>query len=147
MYDHIGLHVKDLTASLRFFESTLAPLGLAVTSRDAAYAGLGPNKDDTQLWLHPVGADATGCTHVAFRAKDRAAVVQPRRLPCHSQHDGGCAQSGTVLRPVAHGRREQRACGAGGGARGDARHDQAGGVCRLVCRAQSRAGQPRAVAA
>lgn len=27
MYDHIGLHVSDLDASIRFYEAALAPLG------------------------------------------------------------------------------------------------------------------------
>jgi catechol 2,3-dioxygenase-like lactoylglutathione lyase family enzyme len=74
MYDHIGLHVKDLDTSIRFYEAALAPLGCVVTSRDATYAGLGPEKDVTMLWLHPTGAKANGATHVALHAKDRAAV-------------------------------------------------------------------------
>ena len=40
MYDHIGLQVKDLEKSIRFFEAVLAPLGGAITSRDTTYAGL-----------------------------------------------------------------------------------------------------------
>jgi catechol 2,3-dioxygenase-like lactoylglutathione lyase family enzyme len=74
MYDHIGLQVKDLDASIRFYEATLAPLGSGLTSRDAAYAGFGPNKDAAMLWLHPNAAKAKGGTHVAFHAQDRAAV-------------------------------------------------------------------------
>jgi catechol 2,3-dioxygenase-like lactoylglutathione lyase family enzyme len=74
MYDHIGLHVNDLDASIRFYEAALAPLGCLVTSRDAAYAGLGPEKGVTMLWLHPMGAKAKGGTHVALHAPDRAAV-------------------------------------------------------------------------
>jgi catechol 2,3-dioxygenase-like lactoylglutathione lyase family enzyme len=74
MYDHIGLHVKDLGASVRFYEATLAPLGCVVTHRDARYAGLGPEKDVTMLWLHPTGAKVSEGTHVALQAKDRAAV-------------------------------------------------------------------------
>jgi len=74
MYDHIGLQVKDLAASLRFYEAALAPLGGIVTSRDAAYAGIGPRQDVTVLWLHPNPAKAKGGTHVAFQAQDRAAV-------------------------------------------------------------------------
>jgi catechol 2,3-dioxygenase-like lactoylglutathione lyase family enzyme len=74
MYDHIGLQVKDLEASVRFYEATLAPLGGIVTSRDAAYAGFGPEKDVTMLWLQPNPPKAKGGTHVAFHAKDRVAV-------------------------------------------------------------------------
>ena len=74
MYDHIGLQVKDLEASIRFYEASLAPLGCVVTSRDATYAGFGPSKDVSTLWLHPNPPKAKGGTHVAFHAKDRAAV-------------------------------------------------------------------------
>src|SRR5262249_16965550 len=42
MYDHIGLTVHDLAASVRFYEAALKPLGHVVGSHDKAYAGLGP---------------------------------------------------------------------------------------------------------
>lgn len=74
MYDHIGLQVKDLENSIRFYEATLAPLGGIVTSRDATYAGFGPEKDVSVLWLHPNPQKAKGGTHVAFKAANRAAV-------------------------------------------------------------------------
>ena len=73
MYDHIGLKVKDIGASVRFYEAALAGLGHVVGSRDASYAGLGP-AGAPALWLYAAkGATGPG-THVAFRAKDRAAV-------------------------------------------------------------------------
>lgn len=72
MYDHVGLKVKDLEASLRFYEQALAPLGHVLCVRDAAYTGLGP-KDAPALWLY-VDPAARGSTHVAFRAPSRAAV-------------------------------------------------------------------------
>jgi catechol 2,3-dioxygenase-like lactoylglutathione lyase family enzyme len=74
MYDHIGLQVRDLAASVRFYEAVLAPLGGVITSRDAASAGFGPSKEVSVLWLHLNPAKAKGGTHVAFQAKDRAAV-------------------------------------------------------------------------
>ena len=41
MYDHIGLKVSDLDASVRFYSAALAPLGYALCSRDASGAGFG----------------------------------------------------------------------------------------------------------
>jgi len=34
MYDHIGLKVKSLDASVRFYAAALAPLGYVLSSRD-----------------------------------------------------------------------------------------------------------------
>src|SRR5262249_18595595 len=73
MYDHIGLTVRDLDASVKFYQAALAPLGHVVGPHDKGYAGIGP-KDAPALWLYQgKGATARGA-HVAFRAKDRAAV-------------------------------------------------------------------------
>ena len=50
MYDHIGLKVKDLAASRRFYEAALAPLGHVPGPHDDSYAGIGP-ADAPALWL------------------------------------------------------------------------------------------------
>jgi catechol 2,3-dioxygenase-like lactoylglutathione lyase family enzyme len=72
MYDHIGLKVRDLDASIKFYTAALAPLGHVLCSRDDSGAGFGP-KDAPALWLHLSGA-AKGGAHVAFRATDHNAV-------------------------------------------------------------------------
>jgi catechol 2,3-dioxygenase-like lactoylglutathione lyase family enzyme len=74
MFDHIGLKVKDVEASVRFYEAALGELGHALCTRDAASAGLGP-KGAPALWLYAAakGAKAPGA-HLAFRAQDRTAV-------------------------------------------------------------------------
>lgn len=78
MYDHIGLRVKDVDVSARFYEAALEPLGAVLASRDEAGAGFGP-KGAPCLWLHvvnPVGEPARGSdgAHIAFKAKSKKAV-------------------------------------------------------------------------
>jgi len=74
MYDHVGLKVKDVDASVRFYSAVLAPLGLMLDSQDKTWAGLGP-KGVPALWLYQADRDASASgTHVAFTARDRAAV-------------------------------------------------------------------------
>ena len=72
MFDHIGLQVQDLDASVRFYRAALAPLGLVLSSHDASGAGFGP-PGAPALWLSPSTTPARG-VHVAVRAGDHAAV-------------------------------------------------------------------------
>ncbi len=51
MYDHIGLKVGDLDASVRFYTAALAPLGHILCSKDKDGAGIGP-KGEPALWLY-----------------------------------------------------------------------------------------------
>ena len=72
MYDHIGLKVKDVEASVRFYRAALAPLGHVLASHDDGGAGFGP-AGAPALWLYRAN-DASPGAHVAFNAPDRAAV-------------------------------------------------------------------------
>jgi catechol 2,3-dioxygenase-like lactoylglutathione lyase family enzyme len=73
MYDHIGLKVRDIDASVRFYSAALAPLGYKLCSRDETGAGFGP-PDEPALWLY-LSRDAAGPgAHIAFRATDHAAI-------------------------------------------------------------------------
>jgi catechol 2,3-dioxygenase-like lactoylglutathione lyase family enzyme len=73
MFDHIGLRVADLDASVRFYTAALAPLGYELCSRDDAGAGFGP-KGAPSLWLHLHKSDVGTGAHIAFRASDHAAI-------------------------------------------------------------------------
>lgn len=76
MYDHIGLRVRDLEASLRFYEAALSPLGQVLGPRDGSSAGFGP-PGGPALWLHRAeGAAGNRGVHVAFRAATRSAVAR-----------------------------------------------------------------------
>ena len=73
MYDHLGLKVRDLAASARFYEAVLGPLGCELCSTGDGYAGLGP-RGEPALWLYGPDERPTGGVHVAFRAANREAV-------------------------------------------------------------------------
>ena len=73
MYDHIGLKVKDLDASVRFYTAALAQLGFVLSSRDESSAGFGPSGAPA-LWLHLAKGPTGPGVHVAFRAAERQAV-------------------------------------------------------------------------
>jgi len=73
MVDHVGLKVKDLDASVRFYTAALKPLGFVLCSRDDAGAGFGP-KGAPALWLAAAKGATRSGTHVAFQAAERGAV-------------------------------------------------------------------------
>jgi catechol 2,3-dioxygenase-like lactoylglutathione lyase family enzyme len=73
MYDHVGLKVRDLEASVRFYSAALAPLGYLLCSRDATGAGFGP-KGEPALWLYLHPELKSEGAHIAFRAPDHAAI-------------------------------------------------------------------------
>ncbi len=94
MYDHIGLKVGDLDASVRFYAAALAPLGFVLCARDDTYAGFGPNGEPA-LWLYRhKGAPSEGA-HVAFRAPDPDAI---RKFHAEGLKAGGRDNGGAGVR-------------------------------------------------
>jgi len=74
VYDHIGLKVKDLEASVRFYQCALAALGHVLASSDESVAGLGPAAEPA-LWLYRAKrSSGNPGVHIAFRAPNRSAV-------------------------------------------------------------------------
>jgi catechol 2,3-dioxygenase-like lactoylglutathione lyase family enzyme len=75
MYDHVGLKVRDLNASVRFYEAALAPLGHTLGPHDDESAAIGP-PGEAALWLYSAKGVASSATHIAFRAATRSAVAR-----------------------------------------------------------------------
>jgi catechol 2,3-dioxygenase-like lactoylglutathione lyase family enzyme len=73
MYDHIGLKVKDLEASVCFYSAALAAVGHELCSRDASGASFGP-ANAPALWLSAANGSTGPGVHVGFSAADHAAV-------------------------------------------------------------------------
>ena len=80
MLDHVGFAVADAERSKRFYEQTLAPLGLAlvisVTPEQNQSGGTAHGfgtKDNPFFWIGDNERVGEG-THVAFKVDDRALV-------------------------------------------------------------------------
>ncbi len=100
MIDHIGLSVSDYEASKAFYLAALGPLGYELVMevpQAGPAAGLGAaGKPD--LWIAGSGA-TTPPTHIAFRARDRAAV---RAFYEAARAAGGRDNGAPGLRPAYH---------------------------------------------
>ena len=72
MYDHVGLRVKDLAASQRFYTAVLGALGHALNSSGDDYAGFGAGP--STFWLHKSDAAPAKGAHICFMATNQAAV-------------------------------------------------------------------------
>jgi catechol 2,3-dioxygenase-like lactoylglutathione lyase family enzyme len=95
MYDHIGLKVGNLDASVRFYTAALAPLGYILCSRDDSGAGFGP-KDAPALWLYAEKQPVKAGAHIAFRANDHSAI---KRFHAEGLKAGGRDNGGAGPRP------------------------------------------------
>jgi len=73
MFDHIGLKVRDVRASVRFYEAALAPLGYVLCCEDDSSAGLG-RPGEPALWLYAANGSGVTAAHVGIRAASHEAV-------------------------------------------------------------------------
>ena len=71
MFDHIGLKVKDIAASARFFAAALEPLVFVSDHHDETSASFGP-PGAPALWLSQ--GDVRSGVHIAFSSHARPAV-------------------------------------------------------------------------
>jgi catechol 2,3-dioxygenase-like lactoylglutathione lyase family enzyme len=77
--DHIGLGFADYPRALRFYEATLAPLGIAIVMQltkeeTGDYEGAGFGRDGKPSFWTSGGGRTAPRVHIAFVAEDRAAV-------------------------------------------------------------------------
>ena len=98
MFDHIQLKVKDLKSSKRFYTAALAPLGFTMEYEGDGLIGFGL-KGAPALWLGE--GESRGPVHIAFTAKDRAAV---RAFYAASLPAGGTDNGKPGLRPERNSR-------------------------------------------
>lgn len=73
MFNHIGLKVKDIDASVHFYTASLTPLGYEITSQDETVAAF-THADGSSLWLYADARLAHSLLHIAFSALERRAV-------------------------------------------------------------------------
>ena len=83
MFDHIGLEVADVKASLDFYMTAFAPIGmrevLRIPTGDTFVVALAGSDGVPDFWLHQGGGAETREMHLAFRADGRAAVEAVHR--------------------------------------------------------------------
>ena len=80
MIDHIGFSVSNLKRSVAFYKAALAPLGVTLMveldkDMTGGYEGAGFGSDNKPYFWIGTGKPVKSHTHVAFLAKDRAAVA------------------------------------------------------------------------
>jgi catechol 2,3-dioxygenase-like lactoylglutathione lyase family enzyme len=100
VFDHVGIAVSDLAASVRFYRTVLSVLGVEPTHADAALVewedfSIGPTDRE-----HPV----TRGLHVGFRAPDRAHVDAFWQAGVDAGHrDDGAPGPRRQYRPTYYG--------------------------------------------
>ena len=96
-FDHVGFNVRHFLASRDFYVSLLAPLDITVLHEGDDWAIFGEN-GRTLLWIG-AGTVQPGPLHIAFRARDRAAV---NAFHAAGIEAGGRDNGAPGLRPQYH---------------------------------------------
>ena len=109
MIDHIGFDCADFARSRAFYQQALAPLGLTLLmeltpEQTGGYDGCGFGEaGKPEFWIASGGGQGArpgpGGLHVAFRARDRAAVDAFHAAALAA---GGRDNGGPGLRPHYH---------------------------------------------
>ena len=73
MYDHIGLKVKSLESSVRFYRAALGALGHVLLSQETESASFGP-PGEPAFWVYLAKGPVGPGIHIAFRASERSEV-------------------------------------------------------------------------
>jgi catechol 2,3-dioxygenase-like lactoylglutathione lyase family enzyme len=78
MLDHVGIQVADVDASVAFYLTVFAPIGMHQLMRfdvpGGPVVGLAGPDGQPQFWLSQGERDETRELHIAFRAQDREAI-------------------------------------------------------------------------
>ena len=72
MIDHVTANVGDFEQAKHFYERALAPLGYSLQVEFEGAVGFGTGEGVPDFWIG--SSPERGAAHVAFSAKDRAAV-------------------------------------------------------------------------
>ena len=109
MIDHLGFDCSDFDRSMAFYRQSLAPLGLTplmelTPEQTGGYHGCGfEEAGKPEFWIASGGdrgaRPGPSGLHVAFRARDRAAVDAFHRAALAA---GGLDNGGPGLRPHYH---------------------------------------------
>ena len=78
MFDHVGVQVSDVEASLNLYLRVFAPIGMREAVRipvgDSFVVGLAAGQGAPGFWLSPATSAETRELHVAFQAESREVV-------------------------------------------------------------------------
>ena len=85
MFDHVGIRISDLPASLQFYDAVLPLLGYERCYADENVVGYGPDGNPS-FWLHAADLQKGG-VHIAF--------ASPNRRSVEAFHSAGLAAGGT----------------------------------------------------